>query len=360
MKRLSAFVLASSLAVVLSAVVTESSPGPGSGAGHAREEALSAQARAAFVKYMSSHAPLIRAQAPPGGGGTVVHSQPMAANAASNGVEPMPSVNWSGYTDVVSGSDGTVTSVTGHWVIPSVTCPPGLYRNQDAFAAQWVGVDGVTDQTVEQLGTGEQCYEGQLYYYVWYEMYPQEMVEEGPADCINSNVDCVRPGDQVSASVTITPGTAPSAASQAGAAGTPRVNDYTLALTDSTTPGSNFAVEATCPVETCLDQSAEWVVERPATLLPLGAQILPLVSFSQDTFTNGAVVSGGRATSIGGFQGGPIYDVSMLDDTLSYYLDCVGQPTPAGRLLLSSDAGACPMVPPVHGDGFSVSWDSSF
>ena len=271
MKRLFAFLLASSLAVVLSAVVTESSTGPGLGAGHAREEALSAQARAAFVKYMSSHAPLIRAQAPPGGGETVVHGQPMAAAAASSGVEPMPSVNWSGYTDVVSG--GTVTSVTGHWVIPSVTCPPGLYRNQDAFAAQWVGVDGVTDQTVEQLGTGEQCYEGQLYYYVWYEMYPQNTVEAGPADCINNNVDCVRPGDQVSASLTITPGAAPSAAPQAAAAGTARVNDYTLALTDSTTPGSNFSVGATCAVETCLDQSAEWVVERPATLLPAGAQI---------------------------------------------------------------------------------------
>ena len=69
---------------------------------------------------------------------------------------------------------------------------------------------------VEQLGTGEQCYEDLLYYYVWYEMFPAATVEEGTQACINNNVDCPRPGDQISASVTTTP----------GAGG---VNNYTLA-----------------------------------------------------------------------------------------------------------------------------------
>ena len=90
----------------------------------------------------------------------------------------MPSVNWSGYADVEGGAK-TVSSVSGQWVIPYVQCPVGPYRYSDAFIAQWVGIDGATDGTVEQLGTATQCFEGVTYYYVWYEMFPGGTVEEG-------------------------------------------------------------------------------------------------------------------------------------------------------------------------------------
>ena len=116
------------------------------------------------------------------------------------------------------------------------------------------------------VGTGEQCYEDQLYYYVWYEMFPAGTVQEGTQACINNNVDCPRPGDQISASVNVTPGTGGN-------------NNYTLALTDYTTSGTTSRYLATCATNPCLDQSAEWIMERPAFEVLFGAQFLPTSRF---------------------------------------------------------------------------------
>jgi len=300
---------------------------PGSGQ---HDASAVARARAVFLEKLSSHRPLVHSTAAtldPGGGAT-----------------SLPSVNWSGYTDVEGGSN-TVSSVSGQWVIPKVECPVGPYQYQDAFIAQWVGIDGVTNGTVEQLGTATQCFEGVTYYYVWYEMFPGGTVEEGTQACINNNVDCPEPGDHVSASVTVTP-----------VGGT---NNYTLALTDFTHPAESFSVTASCNSSTCLDSSAEWVVERPAFALPFGFQILPLVDFFATGFSNGTLTSGGKTTDIEGFRDGGVYNVQMSDDTGSYWLDCVGQFFGAPRLLLTSNANACPTVSPSHGT-FSMSWDSSF
>ena len=78
--------------------------------------------------------------------------------------------------------------------MPGVVCPTAPYTNQDAFLANWVGIDGFSDGTVEQLGTAAQCYEGVTYYYVWYEMFPAGTVEEGTTACINDNVNCPAAG----------------------------------------------------------------------------------------------------------------------------------------------------------------------
>jgi hypothetical protein len=289
-----------------------------------------ARARAAFLKKMSSHRPMVRSG--------------MVPLAASGGTISAPSVNWSGYADIEGGAN-TVSSVSSQWVIPKVECPNGLYRNQDAFIAQWVGIDGATNGTVEQLGTATQCFEGVTYYYVWYEMFPAGTVEVGTLACINNNVDCPQPGDQIAASVTVTP-----------SGGT---NAYTLSLTDFTRPQESFSVTASCAPITCLDQSAEWIVERPAFALPFGFQIVPLSDFFQTGFFNGSLTSGGKTTKIEGFQDGPVLDVPMIDDTDSYFLDCVGQRPGPSRLLQTSDPNACPTVTPFKGS-FSLAWDSSF
>lgn len=63
----------------------------------------------------------------------------------------------------------------------------------------------------------------------------------------------------------------------------------------------------------------------------------------------GRQVSGGTSAGIGGFQGGTVYDVQMIDDSLSCYLDCVGQ-LRSGQLLLLSNANACPIVSPFFGE----------
>jgi hypothetical protein len=313
----------------------------------ASRASLTAEAHAQFVKVMSSHAPEV------GQGGWVSPGAQHrdAANVADGTVTSLPSVNWSGYADSESGTD-TVSYVSGDWTMPGVQCLPAPYQNQDAFLTNWVGLDGVTTGTVEQLGTAAQCYEGVLYYYVWYELFPASTVEEGTAACINDNTDCPQPGDQISASVTVT----------LAAGGE---NNYKLTLVDHTRPQESFSTTQQCAVATCADASAEWIVERPATTLPPPApstlvQILPLADFTTTGFSDGLVVSGQKLSSIGGFQDGPIYDVSMSDDTGGYYLACVGQTSPPGTLLLTTHASACPTVAPSRTGGFSESWDASF
>jgi len=259
-------------------------------------------------------------------------------------VSEFGSYNWSGFADVQT-STTPISSVSGRWTIPQVNCLGGRYRNQDAFLAQWVGLDGFTDGTVEQLGTATQCYEGVEYYYVWYEMFPNGTVEEGTTACINNNVHCPRPGDQVEASVVSTPDGAGN-------------NDYTLALTDYSTPAESFSVNASCPDTTCVNSSAEWIVERPAFDLPFGFQILPQADYGKTGFSGGLVSAGGTTTTIENYSG-DVDDVAMIDDSQGYFLSCPGQNGPSGRLLLLTDATACPLDTPFHGS-FSDTWDSSF
>jgi Peptidase A4 family len=315
------------LGIAVAVVLLPSSARAGAPASKQTDASTVARARAAFLKTMSSHRPMVRSG-----------MKPLAANGNTSSAA---SVNWSGYADLEGGAN-TISSVSGQWQIPKVECPNGLYRNQDAFIAQWVGIDGAINGTVEQLGSATQCFEGVTYYYVWYEMFPAGTVEEGTLACINNNVDCPQPGDQISASVTVTAG-----------------GNYTLSLTDSTRPQESFSVTASCDPSICLDQSAEWIVERPAFALPFGFQILPLSDFFQASFVNGGVTSGGKATKIEGFQDGPVLDIAMLDDTDSYFLDCVGQKGAPGQLLQATDPTVCPTVTPSQGS-FNVTWDGSF
>jgi hypothetical protein len=307
------------------------------------DPAVVAKARAAFNKYMSAHAPRVS------GGGWVSPSTklPSAAKPVSGSVTSMPSLNWSGFADTSSTSTADdFTNVSGRWTMPAVQCPSGPYRTQGAYVANWIGIDGFSDNTVEQLGTGAQCYEGVLYYYVWYEMFPAGTVEEGTTACINDNVNCPRPGDQISASVAVTPGSAGN-------------NNYTLSLTDHTRPQESFSVTASCATTTCTDSSAEWVIERPAYEPIAGLfQFVPLVYYGRTGFESGRLVANGRASSIGGFHGA-VYSMPMIDYSTSYYLDCTGQKAPPG-IVLPFTAANCPAVPPAHNGRFSVTWDSSF
>jgi hypothetical protein len=154
------------------------------------------------------------------------------------GPKKVSSGNWSGYAD--DNSEG-YTSVTAHWKEPSIVCTPQTASN--TLAAFWVGIDGYNSATVEQDGSMAYCYQSQgksyAYYYTWWEMAPKDPIE--------SVGTSVQPGDEITASVT--------------RAGT----KYTLKVVDSTNPtGNSFTKVQYCPAKTCVDSSAEWVVEAPA------------------------------------------------------------------------------------------------
>jgi hypothetical protein len=342
MRRLLARSATALLAAPLVLLAVQNSPGSIGASAKAPSAAVVAQARSNFIKAMSAHAPAVGH-----GGWTSPGVQHRSSLGGGNGtVTAAQSVNWSGYADAESASK-TVSYVSGAWTMPAVHCPPPPYQNQDAFLASWVGIDGFGSSTVEQLGTGAQCFEGVTYYYVWYEMYPAGTVEEGTTACINDNVDCPQPGDRISASVSVTPGGSGE-------------NNYTLKLTDHTNRAESFSVTQQCATTTCTDSSAEWIAERPAVIPRFGVQILPLADFGKTFFSRGDVASGGKFSNIQGFKDGSVYDISMTDDTNSYYLACVDQPSPPGTLLAISQTTACPAASPSPSGGFEESWDSSF
>ncbi len=343
-KRLLIGFLGALIGVAAFLAVASAAPPTATLGARAHDPAVVARARAAFEKYLSAHAQRVA------GGNWVSPSTtklPGAAKPVSGTVTSQPSLNWSGFADTSSTSTAAdFTNVSGRWAIPAVSCPSGPYRTSGAYIANWVGIDGYSDDTVEQLGTGAECYEGVLYYYVWYEMFPAGTVVEGTTACINDNVDCPEPGDQISASVNVTPGSAGN-------------NSYALSLTDHTRPQESFSVTASCAAATCTDSSAEWIIERPAYEPIAGLfQFVPMVYYGRTGFESGSLVANGKASSIGGFNGA-VYSMPMIDDSTSYYLDCPGQQGPPVEALPFTAAN-CPAVPPTPAGGFSVTWDSSF
>jgi hypothetical protein len=191
------------------------------------------------------------------------------------------SYNWAGYADG-SKTAGTFTSVSGSWTVPALTCTA-----EDRVSSQWVGLDGFTDSTVEQDGTVSQCFEDKTLYYSWYEMYPNGAVEVGKS---------VAAGDSISASVTRSS------------------SSYTLKLTDSTHTANSFTETGTCATTTCLDESAEWITERPDFA---STGIVPEAKFKTVTFSAASVTADGKTTTLAGYAGTK-YDITCLDSTATY------------------------------------------
>ena len=232
-----------------------------------------AEARAALVKYLSSHAlpELVH-------GGQAV---PKAKNAPA-----VDSYNWSGYVDAATNAIPAYNSVSADWTTPAVTC--GL---QDSITAEWVGLDGFGSSTVEQDGTIGWCFQGTATYYTWWEMYPAGSVAVGST---------LAPGDAISASVSRTGIT------------------YRLAVTDTTTPANSFVQYSNCSVK-CVDASAEWIAERPA-LATTG--IAPLANYGTWTVTNARESYRGTP---GNISAAPSYfPIDMQDSTGTYDLSTPG------------------------------------
>jgi len=209
--------------------------------------------------------------------------------------------NWSGYADT-STKNGAFTKVSGSWKEPTVTCSA-----EDQILAAWVGIDGFSNATVEQIGVDAQCFEGQAFYYTWYEMFPAAPVVIGQT---------VAPGDSISASVSRSS------------------TKYTLKITDSTHTANSGSTTATCKATTCLDTSAEWIAERPEYS---STGDVPLAHFGSWTLNNGAVTSGGKAGTISSYK--PV-EITMIDSTDTYDLS-----TPSA---LSG------------GNSFTMTWDNSY
>ena len=158
------------------------------------------------------------------------------------------STNWSGYA--VTGATGSVSDVKASWIVPPVSCPSPSSTSQ--YASFWVGIDGYSSNTVEQIGTDSDCVNGLPVYYVWYEFYPHWSY--------TVNTVTIHPGDVISAEVSAT------------AKGT-----FTLTLTDVTTGKPPFQTSA--KMANADRSSAEWIVEAPWS-----GGVLPLANFGTAQF----------------------------------------------------------------------------
>jgi len=212
------------------------------------------------------------------------------------------STNWSGYaveTNFARPQSGVVTDVKGTWAVPTVT------GTNNAYSAIWVGIDGFSSNTVEQLGTEQDWINGKPVYSAWWEMYP------GPSFTITGFA--VKPGDTITAEVKYIGG-----------------GLFTLSMTDVTTR-QVFATNQQS--KSAKRSSAEWIVEAPW----MGG-VLPLADFSTSTFS-------GASTTLKGLTGS-ISDSAWQKTSINMVNSSGGLKASTGPLL--SD-----------GTSFNVTWVSN-
>ena len=216
---------------------------------------------------------------------------------------PTISENWSGYAAT---SPKKFTFVNSTFTQPKITCP-GV-KNQ--WTSNWVGLDGFTDQTVEQDGTFAMCGGANSktpVYTAWYELFPAGSV----------SVFSVKAGDKMNVSVRFASG------------------KFTLTVADLTS-GKKVVHTATCT--TCTRASAEWIIERPALCSSsTNCFLTELADFHSATMsTDEAQVSGGAVSSIAKFDNIPI---DMIDPIKSGGFESLAT------------------VAPLKSDAFTGTWD---
>jgi hypothetical protein len=222
------------------------------------------------------------------------------------------STNWSGYAVTDPCGTSTFDDVSASWTVPSVSCT-GVTTDQ--YSSAWVGIDGFSSSTVEQDGTDSDCIGSTPQYDAWYEMYGDADYHGGAQVVLNSTSYPVSPGDEISASVTVSG------------------DEWTLSLSDSRW---NEPFTTTIDFAGASASSAEWIVERPETCS--NCAFPGLADFGTVTFT------AAQAATEGG-------SLEPLTDYSATSLDIVNN---AGTSVLDEVDS-----PTDSEDSFAVTWQSA-
>jgi hypothetical protein len=244
------------------------------------------------------------------------------------------STNWSGYA--ATGPNKSVSNVKGSWIVPAARCTGGSEEASDAYASFWIGIDGWTSNTVEQIGTDSDCVsvagkDNVPTYYAWFEFFPQPAFYIGdPGNGFNGFV--VEPGDVMSAEV------------KAGSGG-----KFTLMISDTRSGVKQWTYVTSSIVTGAQQSSAEWIAETPCC--ERNGSFFPLTNFGAehygDSFTDVENTSfatvGGQTGPIGSF--GNVQEITMVNE---------GAPagSPKGTLM------AQPSILAAGGTSFSVNWQN--
>jgi len=164
------------------------------------------------------------------------------------------SENWSGYVaadNLAHPTTGSVTAVYGCWVVP-ILHPSTV----TSYSACWVGIDGFSNSTVQQIGTAQIWDGSSQQNNAWFEMYP------GQAYYLLGFP--VNPLDLISGSVEYT-------------------GDGIFVMTiENITHGVYFTVPTSYTQSTsALRNCAEWVMEAPYY-----NGVLPLANFENAAFSS--------------------------------------------------------------------------
>lgn len=203
--------------------------------------------------------------------------------------------NWSGYGVPLEGSgvSDAFSQVSGTWTVPTVT---GTGRTT-TYSSAWVGIDGYSSSTVEQLGTEHDWSSGKQKNYAWFEMYPagSYLITGFP----------VNVGDSISAQVLYVGQTTV----QTGAGkhkGTSLQSVFQLSITNNT-QGVYYVVPSSYTTTGSAEfSSAEWIVEAPST-----GKILPLANYSPIYFSN--CYATGALRGSGSITNWPYDPLTMVD-----------------------------------------------
>ena len=244
----------------------------------------------------------------------VALAAPAGARAAS---WTTTSSNWAGYASSQPGVSFRRVSAT--WTAPQAHCASGTRR----YSAAWVGLGGLhsTSKALEQVGTEADCAGGKGSYSAWYELVPAAPVKVGLT---------VRPGDTMSASVT--------------------VSGHAVKLfIANRTRGTSFTKRIT--VSRVDVSSAEWIVEAPSACVDNGGcRTLPLADFGTTSF------AAATATTASGHSG-PITDPAWSAVAITL---APGRGPGSTRFTSEDGSGAAaPADLSPAGDAFTVTYEQA-
>jgi Peptidase A4 family len=192
--------------------------------------------------------------------GTRLPSLKLAHSASVKNTGSLTSGNWSGYADIACPTCA-LRYVSADFTVPHLNTATSP---NNSWAAHWVGLDGATNSTVEQVGIDTYVDNGVDYYYAWYEMFPAATQVYTLA---------ASPGDNIQVGVYTVNGT------------------YSLSLND-TTLGAGFNATATVPAGyTGQNKSAEVITEAPSEASGSSLIQLPLADYGQINYNNATVTS---------------------------------------------------------------------
>ncbi|SPF53386.1 Peptidase A4 family [Candidatus Desulfosporosinus infrequens] len=192
------------------------------------------------------------------------------------------SQNWAGYIDTPSSSN-SYTSVSGSWTVPNISA-----SQQNAMAAQWIGLGGSLTTDLLQMGTIEQLKNGQPIAEVFWEQLPSTA----------QNVMTVPIGSTIKASIS------QSAVSSSTWNLTFTVNGQSQTQTISPVTLDSSYVQG-------IGTSAEWISEDPSNQ---NGQPFPLANMGSVSYQYATV--NGQPLNSAGNQVQPFAMVSNNGDVL--------------------------------------------